>query len=88
MLLVALTAAGIVPLALLMSSFVTGIEMLAEPLKLVAVPVAPPEIAIVLAVVSVEAEPALPTVMLDRLVAPVPPRATGSVCLLYTSRCV
>ena len=51
---------GIIPVIFVPSREVTGIVIFAEPLKLVAVPIAAPERAIVLAVANFVAEPALP----------------------------
>ena len=57
-------ASGIVPaFKLLAFNPVTGMVILADPLKLVAVPVAAPDKAIVLAVCSVVAVPALPVTL-------------------------
>ena len=57
-------ATGSVPVvAADMSIAVTGMVMLAEPLKLVAVPVTAPDIAIVRAVASAFAVPALPVTL-------------------------
>jgi hypothetical protein len=54
-------AVGTVPAVIVLAfNAVIGIVMLAEPLKLVAVPVAPPEVAMVLAVCRVVAVVALP----------------------------
>ena len=58
------TAPGIVPLKLPAANAVALIVMFAPPLKLVAVPVTAPLIAIVLAVANVVAVPALPSMLM------------------------